>query len=115
MPDIQTITKEIKTNLYSWTECGIHKQLLSAITDNQDIEQGLYPSPRVHVSTTKGGGKWKAMWQWKLAVHMFQNHQKYSEVFAHALKDGCSTSKLQNSKYLEQKDQTSVKKAGIFF
>jgi hypothetical protein len=55
--------------------------LIAAITDDAAIKQGLFPSPGANVSTSKGGGKPKTDHQYALAVTLFSEHPKYSEVF----------------------------------
>jgi hypothetical protein len=45
------------------------------------IKQGLFPSPRANVSTTKGGGLRKTDHYWALCQELFFQHQKYKEAF----------------------------------
>ena len=80
----------------SWTEPNINERLLAAIMDDRDIKQGLYPSPGGKTSNLKAAGNKKTVWQWKLAVILFKNHQNYGSSFAHALKaqPGSATNKL---------------------
>lgn len=55
--------------------------LITAITDNPIIKQGLFPSPGANVSTTKGGGLRKTDHHWALCREIFSHHQKYEEAF----------------------------------
>jgi len=55
--------------------------LLSAITDDLDIKQGLCPSPGENLRT---GGKTKAAYHWALCVNLFQEHPDYKIAFLYA-------------------------------
>jgi hypothetical protein len=56
--------------------------LISAITDDAEIKQGLFPPPGANVSTKNGGGKPKTEHQWALCVALFTEHPVYSPSFA---------------------------------
>ncbi|KAG1884396.1 hypothetical protein F4604DRAFT_1513421, partial [Suillus subluteus] len=45
--------------------------LLSAIMDDTNIKQGLFPSPGANPRT---GGKTKAVYHWAICVTLFENH-----------------------------------------
>ncbi|KAG1809535.1 hypothetical protein EV424DRAFT_1300903, partial [Suillus variegatus] len=53
---------------YSWTP-ELSVKLLSAITDDPDIKQGLFPSPGANLRT---GGKTKAAYHLVLCVILFK-------------------------------------------
>ncbi|KAG1753547.1 uncharacterized protein EDB91DRAFT_1242530 [Suillus paluster] len=52
--------------------------LLSAITDDPDIKQGLFPSPGTN---PRAGGKTKATYHWALCVILFKEHPDYKSAF----------------------------------
>ncbi|KAI0753035.1 hypothetical protein C8Q80DRAFT_1267475 [Daedaleopsis nitida] len=56
--------------------------LLSAITDQLNIQNALYPPPGANTSTVKGGGKKKTEHHWLLCKAIFANHPEYKDVFA---------------------------------
>ncbi|KAF9237305.1 hypothetical protein BU15DRAFT_7126, partial [Melanogaster broomeanus] len=58
----------------SWGDEALNWALITAITDDEKICQGLYPAPGGNVSTKDGGGKPKTFWQYQLAVAIFANH-----------------------------------------
>jgi len=62
----------------SWTN-DLCSTLISAITDDTEIKQGLFPSPGANPRT---GGKTKATYHWALCVLLFAEHEDYKEVFA---------------------------------
>jgi hypothetical protein len=66
---------------HSWKDADLTWSLISAITDDPAIKQGLFPSPGANVSTSKGGGKPKTDHQFALAAALFSEHSKYCEVF----------------------------------
>jgi hypothetical protein len=66
---------------HSWKDADLTWSLISAITDDPAIKQGLFPSPGANVSTSKGGGKPKTDHQFALAAALFSEHPKYCEVF----------------------------------
>ncbi|KAF9536533.1 hypothetical protein CPC08DRAFT_824795 [Agrocybe pediades] len=68
----------------SWTN-ELSSTLLTAISEDNDIKQGLFPAPGGNVSTARGGGQKKTAWQWKLAIAIFQNHEEYGTAFQKAL------------------------------
>ncbi|KAF8998827.1 hypothetical protein BDQ17DRAFT_1328618 [Cyathus striatus] len=55
--------------------------LISKMTTDMKIKNGLFPPPGGHLSTTKGGGKKKTDWHWKLAIAMFEKHDVFGESF----------------------------------
>lgn len=87
--------------LDSWQAENHHDTdtLLTAITDNPEIQQALYPDAGANVSTSRGGGKPKTDYQWELCVCVFTNHPKYSASFALAKTKGQRmtwTNKIKN-------------------
>lgn len=68
----------------SWQADNHHDTdtLLTALTDNPEIQQALYPDVGANVSTSRGGGKPKTDHQWELCVCVFKNHPKYGAAFA---------------------------------
>ncbi|RPD52273.1 hypothetical protein L226DRAFT_466837, partial [Lentinus tigrinus ALCF2SS1-7] len=70
-----------------WTNHTLTWSLISAVEDNSDIKQALYPSPGGHPSTANGGGKAKTDHHAQLAKILFQEHEKYGAAFAPALTD----------------------------
>jgi hypothetical protein len=67
--------------LPSWSDEDHSWSLISAITDNSVIKEGLFPSPGSNVPTSKGGGKPKTDHQYALAVALFSMHPKYANAF----------------------------------
>ncbi|KAF8980406.1 hypothetical protein BDQ17DRAFT_1216739, partial [Cyathus striatus] len=55
--------------------------LISKMTTNMKIRNGLFPPPGGHLSATKGGGKKKTDWHWKLAIAMFEKHDVFGKSF----------------------------------
>jgi hypothetical protein len=55
--------------------------LLSALTDDPVIKQGLFPGQGGNVSTAQGGGKKKIDHQYQLAKAIFGDHKKYGQLF----------------------------------
>ena len=56
--------------------------MITAISDDPEIKQGLFPSPGGNVSTQNGGGKPKTEHQWAICVALFKDHPVYSTSFA---------------------------------
>ena len=54
--------------------------MLSAVEDNRDIRQGLYPGTGANASSANGGGKPKTDFYWQLAVQLFADHEEYGTV-----------------------------------
>ena len=77
----------------SWSDQTLSQSLITAITDDPDIKQGLFPPPGPNASSAKGGGKKKILWQWKIAVAIFKDHPLYSTAFATAY--NCTDPKLK--------------------
>lgn len=67
--------------------------LLGHIHDDNDIKQGLFPSPGGNVSTAKGGGKLKIYWHWKLAILTFGSIPVYGQSIEQATKGNPKTVK----------------------
>jgi hypothetical protein len=65
----------------SWSDVDLTWALISAITDDEIIRQGLFPGHGSNVSTSRGGGKKKIDHQYELAKHLFWDHEKYGEAF----------------------------------
>ena len=77
----------------SWSDQTLSQSLITAITDDPDIKQGLFPPPGPNALSAKGGGKKKILWQWKVAVAIFKDHPLYSTAFATAY--NCTDPKLK--------------------
>ncbi|KZT23925.1 hypothetical protein NEOLEDRAFT_1068559, partial [Neolentinus lepideus HHB14362 ss-1] len=56
--------------------------LITAITDDSEIKQGLFSAPGANVSTNQGGGKPKADHYWALCIALFSKHEDYWDHFA---------------------------------
>ena len=70
------------TNIFeSWRDLSLTWALISAITDDPIIKQGLFPSPGAHVSTSKGGGKPKTNHHYVVALVIFSEHSIYHDMF----------------------------------
>ena len=66
------------TNTFeSWRDSSLTWALISAITDDPIIKQGLFPSPGVHVSTSKGSGKLKTDHHYAVVLAIFSEHSVY--------------------------------------
>jgi hypothetical protein len=65
----------------SWSDAKLTWALLTAISNNNTIKQGLFPGPGRNVSMVKGGGKKKIDHQFDLAKALFGEHEKYGEAF----------------------------------
>ena len=70
--------------LCSWRDLNLTWALIGAITDNDDIQHGLFPPPGKNASTAKGGGKSKKDWHWEICKAIFTSHNIYSNAFAQA-------------------------------
>ena len=57
-------------------------KLVTAITDNTDIKNGLFPRPGANASTANGGGKRKTDHLYEVACEVFADHPTHSEAFA---------------------------------
>ncbi|THU76361.1 hypothetical protein K435DRAFT_879312 [Dendrothele bispora CBS 962.96] len=69
----------------TWTE-ALHDTIIKEITDNPEIKQGLFPSPGTVVydadgNIVKSNSKPKTEYHWKLARLVFEQDEKYEEVF----------------------------------
>lgn len=67
---------------YSWDDEDLNWALISAIMDDPEIKQGLFPPPGAKVSTKNGGGKPKTKHQRALCVALFTSHPVYGPAFA---------------------------------
>lgn len=56
-------------------------KLLTAITDDLDIQNALFPPPGSNASTKHGGGKRKADHHWELCKMIFTGHPEYGPTF----------------------------------
>lgn len=56
-------------------------ELVTAITDDVDTKNILYPVPGLRLSTKDGGGKPKTDTQFALAKLLFAEHEVYGELF----------------------------------
>jgi hypothetical protein len=65
----------------SWKVKELTWSLLTALTDDPVIKQGLFPSPGANVSTAQGGGKKKTDHHYALATALFATHPDYSAAF----------------------------------
>jgi hypothetical protein len=70
--------------------------LLTALTDDPVIKQGLFPGQGGNASTVQGGGKKKIDHQYQLATAIFENHMKYSSQFKLATEPKQRTNKIKN-------------------
>ena len=77
----------------SWSDQTLSQSLITAITNDPDIKQGLFPPPGLNASSAKGGGKKKILWQWKVAIAIFKDHPVYRTAFAMAY--NCMDPKLK--------------------
>lgn len=59
--------------------------LLTAITDEPDIQDALYPPPGPNASTAHGGGKRKTDHHWTICKTLFTDHPQYGTAFKLAL------------------------------
>ncbi|EIN04728.1 hypothetical protein PUNSTDRAFT_138373 [Punctularia strigosozonata HHB-11173 SS5] len=59
--------------------------LISAVEDNEDIKQALFPGVGANVSTGRGGGKPKTEFQYMVAAEVFGKHDSFKDEF-HAAK-----------------------------
>jgi hypothetical protein len=55
--------------------------LITAITNDPVIKQGLFPSPGANVSTAKGGGKPKTNHHYAVAQAVFGENADYQDAF----------------------------------
>lgn len=51
------------------------------LEEDQAIRQGLFPVPGANIPLALGG-KPKTDYQWMLAQKLFEDHEKYKDVFA---------------------------------
>jgi hypothetical protein len=58
---------------------------VNAILANPNIKQGLYPSPGGNMASLNSGGNKKTVWQWKLAIELFEDHEDYKKAFSYTL------------------------------
>ncbi|KAI0037782.1 hypothetical protein FA95DRAFT_1613888 [Auriscalpium vulgare] len=64
------------------TDEALCNAMLAAITDDDEIRQGLYKDPGGNSSTQDGGGQKKRHWHEKVANIIFAAHPKYKDAFA---------------------------------
>ncbi|KAF8991492.1 hypothetical protein BDQ17DRAFT_1332859 [Cyathus striatus] len=76
---------EIVQTDWNANECAETWHLLSHLTSDMDMKNGLFPLPGAHPSSKHEGGSVKADWHWKLAILMFKDHPSYIEAFTAAL------------------------------
>ena len=70
------------TNTFeSWRDSSLTWALISAITDDPIIKQGLFPSPGAHVLTSKGSGKPKTDHHYAVTLAIFSEHSIYRNMF----------------------------------
>ncbi|KZT21628.1 hypothetical protein NEOLEDRAFT_1073284, partial [Neolentinus lepideus HHB14362 ss-1] len=67
--------------------------LITAITDDSEIKQGLFPAPGANVSTSQGGGKPKADHYWALCIALFSEHEDYRDHFARVNRGSTTSTK----------------------
>ncbi|KAF8168376.1 hypothetical protein B0H34DRAFT_646167, partial [Crassisporium funariophilum] len=84
--------------------------LISTITNNPKIKQGLFPAPGGNTSSAKGGGAKKNHWHWKVAKALFSKHPNYAQAISLALdkKNAKVCGKLQNMWGKKIKNQIKV-------
>ncbi|KAF8219769.1 hypothetical protein L208DRAFT_1546306, partial [Tricholoma matsutake] len=66
----------------SWKDEDLDFLLIGVIEEDEEIKQGLFPLPGANKSLAKGGSKPKMEYQWELARKIFEEHEKYKDVFA---------------------------------
>jgi len=85
--------KQVARKVYriykSWKDkhFSLNWSMITAITDDSEIRNGLYPPPGSNTSTAKGGGQKKSYWHRKIATTLFKDHDEFKEVFAADLKE----------------------------
>ena len=65
----------------SWRDASLTWALISAITDDPVVKQGLFPSPGANVSTSKGDGKPKTDHHYAVALAIFGEHEVHQDAF----------------------------------
>ena len=68
--------------MISWKDHDLNWSLIAILEEDQVIRQGLFPVPGANISVSQGGSKPKTDYQWMLAQKLFENHEKYKDVFA---------------------------------
>ncbi|KAF8232600.1 hypothetical protein L208DRAFT_1271109, partial [Tricholoma matsutake] len=66
----------------SWKDIDLNWSLITILEEDQAIRQGLFPVPGVNISVLQGRSKPKTDYQWMVAQRLFENHEKYKDVFA---------------------------------
>jgi F0F1-type ATP synthase alpha subunit len=70
------------TDHISWKDVDLNWTLISILEEDEVIRQGLFPVPGANISVSQGGSKPKTDYQWMLAQRLFENHEKYRDMFA---------------------------------
>lgn len=70
------------TDWISWKDVDLNWTLIAILEEDEVIRQGLFPVPGANISVFQGGSKPKTDYQWMLAQRLFENHEKYKDVFA---------------------------------
>jgi len=68
-------------HIVSWKDIDLNWSLITILEEHQTIRQGLFPVPGVNISVPQGGSKPKTDYWWMLAQKLFENHEKYKDVF----------------------------------
>ncbi|OJT11169.1 hypothetical protein TRAPUB_12326 [Trametes pubescens] len=82
-------------------------KLLTAITDDLDIQNTLFPPPGSNASTKHGGGKRKADHHWELCKTIFTGHPEYGPTFE-AIKSGDAGERRRWSSKIKNRLQRMV-------
>lgn len=67
----------------SWKDVNLNWALVTALEDDNDIKQVLFPMPGEKAALSVAG-KPKTEQQYKLAEILFKNHEKYGTAFTKA-------------------------------
>jgi hypothetical protein len=78
---VSSLTQHFVTDITSWSDASLTWELITAITNDSRIKQGLFPGRGGNVSTAKGGGKKKIDHQYELAKALFSKHERYGDAF----------------------------------
>jgi hypothetical protein len=72
---------KFETSTRSWKDIDLNWSLIMILEEDQVIRQGLFPVPGANISLSQGG-KPKTDYQWMLAQKLFEDHEKYKDVFS---------------------------------
>ena len=80
---ILSCTIGILMDLHSWKDVNLNWSLISALEENETINQVLFPMPG-EKATLNVAGKPKTEQQYRLAKILFKDHEEYGAAFAKA-------------------------------